>query len=105
MQPHSMIAHARKTAKLPSTFEGLNERLPLYRNQDERDYEAAHGLAKELVMLDDPTDGQLRYLDTLSVLMETYEREHHTGKDRPRVGLEVLKLLVHEHNLTASELG
>lgn len=94
-----------KGRKLPRTFEGLNRLRPLYVITDERDYDAAKRIADALVILDHPTQGQERYLDTLLTLMEAYEKEHH-AIDTSRMGpLEVLKFLVREHGMTGSDLG
>jgi antitoxin component HigA of HigAB toxin-antitoxin module len=92
--------------RVPGTFEGLNRLRPLYVIRSEREYARARKMAIELAMnSDDLAPGQLRYLETLSVLMETYEREHHLKEERPASPLEVLKLLMAEHDMNGSDLG
>jgi HTH-type transcriptional regulator/antitoxin HigA len=92
--------------RVPGTFEDLNRLRPLYVIRSEREYERALKIARKLAMdSDDLTPGQLRYLETLSVLLEEYERKHHLKGERPASALEVLRLLMDEHDMNGSDLG
>ena len=51
------------------------------------------------------TKGQSEYLDTLTILFEAYEQEHH-AIDTTGIGpLEVLRHLMGENSMNASDLG
>ncbi|HOB73496.1 MAG TPA: helix-turn-helix domain-containing protein [Phycisphaerae bacterium] len=91
--------------KLPRSFEALNRLRPLYVIHDEADYENAKVVADALVILDHPTEGQERYLETLLALMEAYEREHHAIDTSSVKPLDVLKSLMQEHGMNGSDLG
>jgi len=52
-----------------------------------------------------PTEGQLKYLDTLTILIERYEDETE-GVDPPGTdALSVLRFLMEDRNMNASDLG
>ena len=51
---------------------------------------------------DNPRDPRYRFIETLSVLIEAYDAEHHALADAS--GLEVLKYLMEQHGLTQSDL-
>jgi HTH-type transcriptional regulator/antitoxin HigA len=56
-----------------------------------------------LAVLPSRTDDQDDYLETLAELVEAYEEQ--TVKIGPRPGLETLKFLLAENQLTASDLS
>ena len=51
---------------------------------------------------DDAEDPRYRLIETLSVLIEAYDREHHTMPDAS--GIEVLRFLMDVHGLTQRDL-
>jgi HTH-type transcriptional regulator/antitoxin HigA len=51
---------------------------------------------------DNPKDPRYRLIETLSVLIEAYDREHHSLPEAS--GIEVLRFLMEEHGLTQKDL-
>lgn len=51
---------------------------------------------------DNADDPRYRLIETLSVLIEAYDREHHRLPEAS--GIEVLRFLMEEHGLTQSDL-
>jgi HTH-type transcriptional regulator/antitoxin HigA len=51
------------------------------------------------------TAGQKDYLDTLAILFEAYEKVHPPFEDEPISGVEMLKFLMEQHDMNASDLG
>ena len=91
--------------KLPSEFSELVRMHPPYAIRDKVAYENALAVVEALADLPRMTAGQGEYLETLAILVETYEREHlpvDTSKAGP---LDVLRLLMEAHQLNASDLG
>ncbi len=70
----------------------------------EREYDAAVRRLNTLVdeVGDNPQDPRYRLIETLSVLIEGYDREHHSLPEASSV--EVLRFLMREHALTQKEL-
>ncbi len=70
----------------------------------EREYDAAVARLNALVdeVGDHPRDPRYRLIETLSVLIEAYDREHHSLPEAP--GIEVLRFLMKEHGLTQKDL-
>jgi HTH-type transcriptional regulator / antitoxin HigA len=87
-----------RTLKNPEAF------APLLAIRNAREYETAVERLNELVdeVGDNPRDPRYRFIETLSVLIEAYDAEHHTLSDA--TGLEVLKYLMEKHGLTQSAL-
>jgi len=90
---------------MPRTFARLNEILPLTPLHDERSYERARRIAEGILRLSRRTRGQLDYLETLTILMESYERQHHAIDTSRLSPLEVLEFLIDQYSMTASDLG
>jgi HTH-type transcriptional regulator/antitoxin HigA len=77
---------------------------PFLAIRTEREHDAA---VKRLNALVDETgdnirDLRYRLIETLSVLIEAYDREHHSLPDAS--GIEVLRFLMDEHGLTQKDL-
>ena len=70
---------------------------------DEPELEAALEIIDMLAVLPRRTTDQEDYLETLAELVEAYEEQHIKFTHRP--GLETLKFLLTENNLTASDLS
>ncbi|MGO9602937.1 MAG: helix-turn-helix domain-containing protein [Candidatus Binataceae bacterium] len=70
----------------------------------EREYEAAVARLNVLVdeIGDNPKNPRYRLIETLSVLVEAYDREHHRLPEAS--GIEVLRFLMEEHGLTQKDL-
>ncbi len=91
--------------RLPRTFEALNGIRPLWPILDEADYDNAGEIAGRLAVLERRTRGQNQYLETLSLLIEAYDDEHH-AIDTSHIGpIEALKYLLEHNGMNASDLG
>jgi len=87
-----------RTLKNPDAF------APLLAIHGAREYDTAVNQLNKLVdeVGDNPRNPRYRFIETLSVLIEAYDAEHHALADAS--GLEVLKYLMEEHSLTQSDL-
>lgn len=92
-----------KTAKLPRTYRELCDLLMPRKIHDEGELETAQEIIDTLAVLPTRTPDQNDYLETLAELVEAYEE--HAVKFSRRSGLETLKFLLAENNLTASDLS
>ncbi len=96
------LSHAK--GKLPSRFEDLVALMPPRAIHDESAYDNTIEMLDRLTSLPRPTKGQQQYLETLSVLVEAYENEHH-AIDRDQSPLDILKHLLDSNGMNASQLG
>lgn len=90
---------------LPEEYLDLVRLFPLMRIKDDVDLDNATELMDRLAVLDDPTSDQAEYLDVLTMLVEQYEREHHNIDTSGMGPLEVLRYLIEQSDMTASDLG
>ena len=72
--------------------------------RSEREYDAAVERLGELVdeIGDNAKDPRYRLVETLSALIEAYEREHHAVPDIP--GVDMVRFLMEQHGLTQGDL-
>ncbi len=96
---------SRSDRKLPGHFEDLVALLAPRAIHDEIDYENTIEMLDRLTSLPRLTKGQEQYLDTLSVLVEAYENEHHAIEVADLTPIQVLKHLLRSNNMNASQLG
>ncbi len=77
---------------------------PFLAIRTEREYDAAVARLNALVdeIGDNPKDSRYRLIETLSVLIEAYDREHHSLPEAS--GVEVLRFLMEEHGLSQKDL-
>jgi HTH-type transcriptional regulator/antitoxin HigA len=92
-----------KTACLPKTYRELCGMLMPRKIHDNTDLEAAQEIIDILAVLPTRTPDQDDYLETLAELVEAYEEQN--VKFTKRTGLETLKFLLAENDLTASDLS
>lgn len=95
---------ARRVARIKK-FAGLNKVRPLRPIRNNSDYSRVRAIADNLVLLPKRSADQEDYLNTLFLLMADYERgrwEIDTSKRKP---LDLLKYLLDENAMTASDLG
>jgi HTH-type transcriptional regulator/antitoxin HigA len=87
-----------ETARTPESFE------PFLAIRTEREYDAAVERLNALIDEIDYNTKNPRYrlIETLSVLIEAYDREHHSLPEAS--GIEVLRFLMEEHGLTQKDL-
>src|SRR5262249_6124082 len=81
----------RPPRDLPRTFEELVRMHPPRAIHAEAEYEAVQEVIDRLTSLADLTQGQEEYLDTLTVLFEAYEKEHHAIETADLKPIDVLK--------------
>jgi HTH-type transcriptional regulator/antitoxin HigA len=92
-----------KAVKLPRTYRELCGLLMPRKIHDDAELEAAQEIMDALAVLPARTPDQEDYLETLAELVEAYEEQN--VKFSKRSGLETLKFLLTENNLTASDLS
>jgi HTH-type transcriptional regulator / antitoxin HigA len=82
----------------------LQSLQPFLAIRNEREYAAAVARLNALVdqIGDNVRDARYRLIETLSVLIEAYDRVHHNLPDASAV--EVLRFLMEEHGLTQKDL-
>jgi HTH-type transcriptional regulator/antitoxin HigA len=70
----------------------------------EREYDAAVEQLNDLVdeVGDNPGNPRYRLIETLSVLIEAYDREHHPASDVS--GVDMVRFLIEQHALTQRDL-
>jgi antitoxin component HigA of HigAB toxin-antitoxin module len=90
---------------LPSDFESLVRAYPPAAIHDEIAYENTIDLVNKLTSLPAPTEGQPKYLDTLTILVERYEDETEGVEPRGADALAVLRFLMADRGMNASDLG
>jgi HTH-type transcriptional regulator/antitoxin HigA len=94
------------TAKLDSRYLKLVREFPLRPIRNKRELATAMKIAGHLATYEEGTlpAGEQDYLDTLTVLIEDYERRHPI--DMPKVSpLTMLKHLMEERDMNISDLG
>jgi len=93
-----MKTRAVAATKHPESLE------PFLAIRTEREYDAAVERLNALVdeVGDNIKDARYRLVETLSVLIEAYDREHHSVPEAS--GIEVLRFLMKEHGLTQRDL-
>jgi HTH-type transcriptional regulator/antitoxin HigA len=94
---------ARK--RLPRTFQALHEIHPLMPIKDEVDLDNAQEIIDRLAVLDRRTPGQDAYLETLTLLVESYEEVQHAINTAGCDPIKNLRFLMKQHLMTASQLG
>ena len=90
---------------LPETWAELNSQLPLRPIHDDVEYENAVEMLDRLAVLDERTEDQEDYLETLSGLVERYDNEHFAGDLSGISPIESLRYLCERNGMTASALG
>lgn len=77
---------------------------PIWAIRNEQEYDAAVERLNAHVdeVGDNPTDPRYRAIETLSVLIEAYDREHYRLPEAS--GVEVVRFLMEEHGLTQKDL-
>ncbi len=93
-----------KSRAISQALRNPEKYAPLLAIRNEREYEAAVARLNDLVdeVGDHPKDPRYRFIDTLSVLIEAYDEEHHQIPDAS--GVELLKFLMEQHGLSQGDL-
>lgn len=91
--------------RLPTSFDALAEVMIPHAIIDDIDYDNTAEFVSQLAVIAKPTRGQQQYLNTLVQLIEAYDREHNSI-DSSEIGpIELLRSLLSEHGMNASDLG
>jgi antitoxin component HigA of HigAB toxin-antitoxin module len=90
---------------LPADFESLVRIHQPAAIHGEAAYEEAMEMVNKLTSLPNPTEGQLKYLDTLTILVERYESEFEADIPRNGDALALLRFLVEDRGMSASDVG
>ena len=93
-----------KSRTISRTLTDPRKYEPLLAIRGEREYDAAVARLNELVdeVGDKPRDRRYRFIETLSVLIEAYDEKHHKIPDVS--GVELLKFLMNQHELSQGDL-
>jgi len=93
-----------KTQTLTKAMKNPKSLEPFLAIRTEREYDEAVERLNALVdeVGDNPKDLRYRLIETLSVLIEAYDREHHSFPEAS--GVDVIRFLMEEHGLTQSDL-
>ena len=94
-----------KSIELPKDYAGLVRHWPPCAPQDEVAYDNLLELIDQLDSIPKPTKDQERYLNTISILLEDYERQHYADDFGELPPLDVLKYLLDGNGMNASDLG
>ena len=96
---------AQKIDVLPTTLPQLTDYLLPLVIRSERDYEKMVKWIDRLAILDCRTSGQQRFLDTLTILVDAYEREQVPINAKKGSVIKSLKFLLDENTLSGRDLG
>ena len=94
-----------KPKAVPAMFDDLIGELMPTAIHDRAGYGNAMEMVRRLAVVPALNDDQTRYLDTLCVLVASYEKDHRTIGKTKRKPLEVLREFVAEHRMKVRELG
>jgi HTH-type transcriptional regulator/antitoxin HigA len=102
-----MAKYKKASGTKAFTYFDLVKRFPLVPIKNETHLKAAIGVMDRLSIIDEEklTSDQTDYLMVLTDLVEKYEDVHHFVESSFKDGIEALKFLLAESNLTASDLG
>lgn len=90
---------------MPGRFTDLVALLPPHVMRDEADYDHVIEFMDRLLARPKMTKGQTEFFETWTVLIGAYEDEHHAIDTSDISGLEMLKHLLDQSKMTASDLG
>jgi len=97
----------RGKGKPTPAYLALIDLFPLRPLHSEREYDAAVTVLDSLAVRPDGSlgSGEQDYLDTLTLLVEAYDREHHNGDMEQGDPLSMLKYLMQESGMIQADLG
>src|ERR1019366_7100319 len=90
-----------------AAYLALIEYFPLRPLRSERDYDAAVTVLDALAVRPEGSldAGEQDYFDTLTMLVEAYDQEHHAAGEEKRDPLAMLKYLMQESGMAQADLG
>jgi HTH-type transcriptional regulator/antitoxin HigA len=72
---------------------------------NQADYKRTRAIVDKLILIENPTPAQAARLEVMLTLMEAWEAEHHQIDLSHVSPIKVLKSLLEDHGMTASDLG
>jgi len=94
-----------KIEKLPTDFPGLVRLFPPQAIHDEVGYSNTQEMIDRLTSIPKLTEGQSEYLETLSILLEAYERTQEHIETKHLSPRDTLRFLLEANAMNASDLG
>lgn len=94
-----------KFENLPRSFDALSAMHALRPIRDEVDLENAMEVVDKLAIMKKRTRDQEDYLETLTTLVEKYEAENHPIQTDDLTVVEIIKSLMEDRAMSASDLG
>ncbi len=91
--------------KLPGSFDGLVAVMSPQAIRDDSQYDNTIELIDRLMSAGKLTKGQELYLETLVQLVEAYEAKHHAIEVASMGGVDMLRHLLAENDMNASDLA
>src|SRR5262245_18333063 len=103
----NMVATKGRSARTSDDYLNLVREFPLIPIRSQRHLQEAFRMIDGLSVIDEEklTPVQADYLLVLSDLVEKYENEHHAIDLSHRDGIDVLRHLLEENQMNASDLG
>jgi HTH-type transcriptional regulator/antitoxin HigA len=102
-----VAAKRRANGRPDSAYLALIDIFPLRPLRSGRDYDAAVAVLDSLAVRPEGSlgAGEQDYFDTLTLLVEAYDREHDDVSAEDRDPLSLLKYLMQESGMTQADLG
>ncbi|MGA3065603.1 MAG: hypothetical protein ABSF29_02020 [Tepidisphaeraceae bacterium] len=94
-----------QSEKLPANFAELVRLLPPQAIHDDVGYANALEMIDRLTSRSKLTAGQSEYLETLTILMEAYEKEHERIDTTHLSPRQILRFLLESNGMSGSDLG
>jgi HTH-type transcriptional regulator / antitoxin HigA len=100
-------AKRRANGRPSPAYLALIDNFPLRPLRSDRDYDAAATVLDSLAVRPEGSlgAGEQDYFDTLTLLVEAYDREHDDVVTEDRDPLSLLKYLMQESSMTQADLG
>ena len=99
------IAKTIAARNMPARFTELVALLPPHVIRDEADYDRVIAFMDKLLARPKLSKGQTEFFETWTVLIGAYEDVHHAIDTSDISGLDSLKYLLEQNEMTASDLG
>jgi HTH-type transcriptional regulator / antitoxin HigA len=101
----SVMVRNHKSKELPTTLAALVHMMPPMAIRDAVDHGNTLEVIDRLMQVEKLTPDQGQYLETLVELVESYEAKHHAIDLARMGGLRMLKHVMEQSGMTASELA
>ena len=90
---------------MPKRFDDLVRMYPPRAIHDRVEYDNAQEIIDRFTSVPQLKKGQQEYLETITILFAAYEQQHEPIKTGDISGLDALKYLMEQNQMTASDLG